>query len=402
MNPRIEQLQPYPFERLQELLANITPANKSAISLSIGEPKHTPPAHVINCLQQHLDKISIYPKTAGSDALKGTIRNWLEQRFSLPRESLALTQILPLNGTREGLFSFIQAMSNPGQANAKIMMPNPFYQIYEGASILAGVEPYFLNVEKTHNGLAQVFALEQENPDLLHDCQILIICTPGNPTGTVIEEAHLQKLIALADKYNFIIASDECYSEIYFDEERPPTGLLQAAANMGNTEYKNCVVFHSLSKRSNLPGLRSGFVAGDQSVISTFLQYRTYHGSAMAEPIQKASIAAWSDESHVVANRKLYQQKFKQVLAILQPVMNVSPPDASFYLWPKLSISDTEFCQQLYQQQNVLVLPGQFLSREAHGTNPGENHVRMALVANLEQCVEAAQRIKQFVVDNNL
>lgn len=402
MNPRIEQLQPYPFERLQKLLDGITPADKPAISLSIGEPKHTPPAHVLNCLQQHLDKIAVYPKTAGTDALKGTIRNWLEQRFNLPQDSLGLNQILPLNGTREGLFSFIQATANPQKTGANIIMPNPFYQIYEGASILAGVAPYFLNSEKTHNDLAEVFALEQENPEVLENCQILIICTPGNPTGAVITEEKLQQLIRLADKYNFIIVSDECYSEIYFDEQNPPPGLLQAAANMGNTGYKNCVVFHSLSKRSNLPGLRSGFVAGDKNVISTFLKYRTYHGSAMAEPVQKASIAAWSDESHVVANRKLYQQKFKQVLAVLKPVMDVTAPDASFYLWPKLTISDTEFCQKLYQQQNVLVLPGQFLSRQAHGINPGENRVRMALVASPEQCLEAAMRIKQFVLDNNL
>lgn len=402
MNPRIKDLQPYPFERLQQLLAGITPAAKSPISLSIGEPKHEPPAIVLQQLQQHLDKVALYPKTAGTDALKNSIRRWLEQRFALPCNSLHLQQILPLNGTREGLFSFIQALANPEQANANIIMPNPFYQIYEGASLLAGVKPYFINCEQTHNDLAEIFALEQKSPEVLQNCQILIICSPGNPTGAVISEKHLQKLIRLAQKYHFIIASDECYSEIYFDEQNPPVGLLQAAANMGNSNYKNCVVFHSLSKRSNLPGLRSGFVAGDQDVIQHFLQYRTYHGSAMSEMVQQASICAWSDEEHVKANRKLYQQKFKQVLDVLKPVMDIDSPDASFYLWPKLAISDTEFCQKLYQQQNVLVLPGQFLSRTAHGINPGENHVRMALVASPEQCLEAALRIKQFVLDNNL
>jgi N-succinyldiaminopimelate aminotransferase len=300
--------------------------------------------------------------------------------------------VLPVAGTREALFAFAQAVVDRSQ-DALVLSPNPFYQIYEGAALLAGAEPYFLNTSAENGFLPELDAVPAE---MWQRCQLIYLCTPGNPTGAVAGIDYLQKLIRLADEHDFIIASDECYSELYFDA--PPPGLLQAAAAMGRIDYKRCVVFHSLSKRSNLPGLRSGFVAGDAEVLAGFLKYRTYQGCALPAHTQAASISAWSDESHVATNRELYRQKFDAVLAILQPVMKVERPDAGFYLWAESApLSDSDFAQQLFAQQNVTVLPGSYLSRDAHGINPGAGRVRMALVAELDECIEAAERIRDFI-----
>lgn len=394
MNRQLQYLQPYPFERLAALKDGISPAEKSAIALSIGEPKHTPPDFVLKKLADNLDRIAAYPKTKGNDKLREVIARWLEKRFTLPQDSInPENQVLPLNGTREGLFAFVQACISAGD-NAGVIMPNPFYQIYEGATYLAGATPHFVNCTAESNYLPDFDRVTEQQ---WRDCKLLIICTPGNPTGAVMSMADMQKLIKLADQYDFVIASDECYSEIYFDEAAPPPGLLEACAQMGRTDYKRCVVFHSLSKRSNLPGLRSGFVAGDRAIIQPFLQYRTYHGCAMAEPTQIASTLAWQDEQHVIENRALYQRKFRQVLEELDGCLDVSMPDAAFYLWPKLPEDDEAFCQKLFAEQNITALPGQYLSREANGINPGQNHARLALVATEAECLEAARRIKSFI-----
>ena len=303
--------------------------------------------------------------------------------------------MIPVTGTREALFAFAQCVVG-NTKDALVMMPNPFYQIYEGAALLAGAEPRFYSTLKDNNYLPDFDAIDE---DTWQRCQLLYICTPGNPTGAVMSEQQLIGLIEKSLKYDFVIASDECYSEIYFDEEAPPAGLLQAAVNSGNTDYTNCVVFHSLSKRSNLPGMRSGFVAGDENIIKSFLLYRTYHGCAMPPAHQLASIAAWNDEQHVITNRRLYREKFAAVLNILEPVSSAHKPDAGFYIWLNTPGPDTEFARQLFSQQNVTVLPGSYLSREVNGTNPGRNHVRMALVAPLDECIDAAKRIKQFIVN---
>lgn len=403
MNPELNKLHPYPFEKLATLKSSITPNTAlQHIALSIGEPKHPAPEFVLDELQQQVNGVSAYPLTKGIPELRQTISQWLTKRFKLPANSLDPEQhIIPVNGTREALFAFAQAVIDRGNDAEKapyIVMPNPFYQIYEGAAFLAGAEPYYMNTTAKTNYLPDFDAITDEIWDR---CQLLYVCTPGNPTGAVIDKVTLQKLINLAEKHNFVIASDECYSELYFDEDNPPVGLLEAAADMGNTDYKNCVVFHSLSKRSNLPGLRSGFVAGDKTVLANFLKYRTYHGCAMPLHHQKASINAWQDEQHVIDNRALYQKKFTDVLAILEPVLGVQKPDASFYLWVDLSVktafTDEEFAQKLFAEQNITVLPGRYLSREAEGINPGTQHVRMALVASYEECIEAAQRIRQFL-----
>ena len=315
----------------------------------------------------------------------------MNRRFALPANSLdAERHVLPVNGTREALFAFAQCAIDRRQP-ARVLMPNPFYQIYEGAALLAGAMPYFLNTT-ADSGLAPNFEAVPEQ--VWQECQLLYLCTPGNPTGAVIDQETLQHLIGLAEKYDFIIASDECYSEIYFDEDEPPVGLLQAAAAMGNDDYRRCIVFHSLSKRSNLPGMRSGFVAGDAGIIRDFFRYRTYHGCSMAPYAQAASIKAWGDEQHVQENRRYYQQKFAAVLDILTPVMDISRPDAGFYLWPRTPVDDTVFARELYARHNVTVLPGSYLSRVAHGGNPGSFHVRIALVAELDECVDAATRIR--------
>lgn len=395
MNPDLKLLQPYPFEKLAALKSGITPPkNLEHIALSIGEPKHTAPDFVLDVLRSSLGKLSNYPKTKGLPELRQAITCWLEQRFKLQKSSLNPEHhVLPVNGTREALFSFVQSAIDRSEAPL-IICPNPFYQIYEGAAYLSGAEPYFLPCLPENNYLPN---FDEVPKNIWQRCQLLFLCSPGNPTGAVIDRDTLKKLIVLADRYDFIIASDECYSELYFDEQNPPVGLLQASAELGRDDFSRCIVFHSLSKRSNLPGLRSGFVAGDATLINSFLLYRTYHGCAMPEQVQLASIAAWQDEQHVFENRELYRKKFTAVLDILKGDLDVTLPDASFYLWPKTPTDDAAFAQQLYAQENITVLPGQFLSRQTDGINPGEQHIRIALVATMEECVEAANRIKRFL-----
>ncbi|WP_226664925.1 succinyldiaminopimelate transaminase [Microbulbifer aggregans] len=389
MNPYLQQLQPYPFAKLAKLKAGVeAPTDLPHIALSIGEPKHTPPAFVRDELIENLDKLSAYPVTKGLDPLRETIADWLSQRFKLQGVN-AESQVLPVNGTREALFAFAQAVVSPG---SQVLMPNPFYQIYEGAALLAGASPYFLNCA-AETDFKPDFASVPDS--VWQACDLLYICTPGNPTGALLSIDELKQLIALADKFDFIIASDECYSELYFDESAPPTGLLEACAELGRNDFQRCVVFHSLSKRSNLPGLRSGFVAGDAEILEKILLYRTYHGCAMPVPTQFASVAAWQDEQHVQQNRELYRQKFDAVLDILDGCLNVTKPEASFYLWPRVGDGET-FTRELFRQQNITVLPGAFLARKANGINPGADYVRMALVATLEECVEAAKRIRSF------
>ncbi len=396
MNPDLNLLHPYPFEKLAALKAAVSaPAHLKDIMLSIGEPKHEPPAFVLETLVCNLSKLSNYPTTKGLPELREAIATWASKRFQLNAGTFTADKhVLPVNGTREALFAFAQAIIDRSKPDALIVSPNPFYQIYEGAALLSGAQPYFLNCTLENNFIPDFTAVPAE---VWKRCQLLFICSPGNPTGAVMSTAQLKELIALADQYDFVIASDECYSELYFDESNPPAGLLQACAELGRDDFARCVVFHSLSKRSNLPGLRSGFVGGDAKILEKFLLYRTYHGCAMPVPTQLASVAAWDDEHHVTANRSAYRQKFDAVLDVLSGVLPVNKPDASFYLWPKTPIKGEIFAQQLFAQQKVTVLPGSYLAREANGINPGEDYVRMALVAPLAECVEAAQRIKQFV-----
>lgn len=396
MNPDLQQLNPYPFEKLAALKAAVTaPAQLAHIALSIGEPKHEPPAFVLQTLVDNLSALSQYPTTKGLPELRQAIAAWASQRFQLKPGSLdPEQQVLPVNGTREALFALVQTVVDRHQTAPLVVSPNPFYQIYEGAAILSGAEPFFLNCTPENNFIPDFEAVD---PDIWRRCQILFICSPGNPTGAVMSSAQFKTLIALADQYDFVIASDECYSELYFDEQQPPAGLLQACAELGRDDFARCVVFHSLSKRSNLPGLRSGFVAGDAQLLKRFLLYRTYHGCAMPVPTQLASVAAWKDESHVQANRNAYREKFDAVLQILDGVLPVSMPDAGFYLWPKTPLRGEDFAQQLFARQHVTVLPGSYLARTSGEVNPGEDYVRMALVAPLAECIEAAQRIKAFV-----
>ena len=395
MNPDLDKLQPYPFQKLSTLFDGITPASdKSPIRLSIGEPKHPTPDFIHAAMRANLNGLASYPLTRGSDDLREAITNWLTRRFNLPTESLnPARHILPVNGTREALFAFAQTVIDRNKS-ARVLMPNPFYQIYEGAALLAGAEPEFLNCTAENDFIPDFEAVSEQT---WQDCQLLYLCSPGNPTGAVIPESTLQKLIERAIKYNFVIASDECYSEIYQDEKNPPPGLLGAAANMGNTQYKNCMVFHSLSKRSNAPGMRSGFVAGDADLINRFHLFRTYHGCAMSATIQTASTAAWKDETHVQKNREAYREKYSAVHSILNPILPVNIPPASFYLWVKTPVSDEKFAQKLYAEQHISVLPGSYLSRKINSANPGKDFVRMALVAELDECIEAAQRIKEAV-----
>ncbi|WP_426151841.1 succinyldiaminopimelate transaminase [Pseudomonas sp. DC3000-4b1] len=395
MNHALSHLQPYPFEKLRALLAGAQPpAGKAPIALSIGEPKHASPAFVTQALADNLEQLSVYPTTAGLPALREAIAQWCGQRFGVPEGWLdAARHVLPVNGTREALFAFVQAVAERDR-DGLIISPNPFYQIYEGAAILAGVQPYYLPCLQTHGFNPDFSAVPAE---VWARCQVLFLCSPGNPTGALIPLDTLKALIALADEHDFIIAADECYSELYFDEDAPPPGLLSACAALGRSDFKRCVVFHSLSKRSNLPGLRSGFVAGDADILKAFLLYRTYHGCAMPIPTQLASIAAWQDEPHVRANRDLYREKFAAVLDILGPVLDVQRPDGGFYLWAGVPMSDETFCRELFSEQHVTVVPGSYLSREVNGVNPGANRVRLALVAPLAECIEAAQRIRAFI-----
>lgn len=395
MNNALNQLQPYPFEKLRALLDGVTPAaDKRAIALSIGEPKHASPAFVAKALADNLDKMAVYPTTLGLPALRESIVHWCERRFGVPAGWLNAAQhVLPVNGTREALFAFTQAVVSRGE-DALIVSPNPFYQIYEGAALLAGAQPHYLPCLDS-NGFNPDF--DAVPAEIWQRCQILFLCSPGNPTGALVPLDTLKKLIALADEHDFVIAADECNSELYFDEQAPPPGLLSACVELGRSDFKRCVVFHSLSKRSNLPGLRSGFVAGDAEILKAFLLYRTYHGCAMPVQTQLASIAAWNDEAHVLENRDLYREKFDAVLQVLAPVMDVQKPDGGFYLWPKVPGDDAQFCRDLFEQQHVTVVPGSYLSREVEGFNPGAGRVRLALVAPLAECVEAAQRIRAFV-----
>ena len=396
MTPNLLHLHPYPFEKLAQLKQGFTPPeNLPHIAFSMGEPTHATPHLIQEALLTHLHGLANYPTTKGIPELRQAIAEWLSARFKIPTEVLnPETQVLPVNGTREALFSFAQCLVDSSSAVPVVIMPNPFYQIYEGAALLAGAEPYFLNTLESSGYLPDFDAVPEA---IWQRCQLIYICSPGNPTGSVMDQTSQEKMLHLAEKYDFVIASDECYSEIYDDESNPPQGLLQTAYNMGNTAFKRCVIFHSLSKRSNAPGLRSGFVAGDAELLKDYFQYRTYHGCAMPLPTQHASIQAWKDESHVLENRRLYREKFAAFIDILSEVCIVTKPPASFYVWLKTPISDTDFTQQLFAQQNITVLPGSYLSREFKEINPGLNHVRIALVAPLEECIEAAQRIKIFL-----
>lgn len=394
MNDALNLLQPYPFEKLRALLAGVQPPAKKAIALSIGEPKHRSPGFVAEALSASLEQLSVYPTTLGLPALREAVAQWCERRFRVPAGWLdPARHVLPVNGTREALFAFTQTVVNR-EADGLVVSPNPFYQIYEGAALLAGATPHYLPC-LPENGFNPDF--DAVPAEVWKRCQLLFLCSPGNPTGALVPLETLKKLIALADEHDFVIAADECYSELYFDEQNPPPGLLTACAELGRSDFRRCVVFHSLSKRSNLPGLRSGFVAGDAEILKSFLLYRTYHGCAMPVPTQLASIAAWNDEVHVRANRVLYREKFDAVLGLLQPVLDVQRPDGSFYLWPRTPVDDQSFTRELFAREHVTVVPGSYLSRSVGGLNPGANRVRMALVAPLAECVEAAERIRDFV-----
>jgi N-succinyldiaminopimelate aminotransferase len=392
LNPRLRSLQPYPFEKLRQLFAGVTP-NPSLphISLGIGEPRHPTPEFIKRALTESLGKLASYPPTVGGDALRQAIAQWLARRYGLPRIDWK-TEVLPVNGSREALFAFGQAVVDPSRGDAVVVCPNPFYQIYEGAALLAGARPHFVN-QVGERGFAADYG--SVPADVWRRTQLLYVCSPGNPTGKVLGLAEWKEVFALSDRYGFVVASDECYSEVYFDEAAPPLGALQAAAQLGRG-FERLVVFSSLSKRSNVPGMRSGFVAGDAAVLKGFLLYRTYHGGAMSPPVQDASVAAWSDEDHVRENRRKYADKFARVTPLLRAALGAEAPDAAFYLWAPTPIADTEFARRLYAEQHVTVLPGSFLARESGGVNPGVNRVRMALVAEADECLEAARRIVEF------
>lgn len=399
MNERIDRLHPYPFERLAKLIDGVRPPeNLARIALSIGEPRHPAPQFVVDALTDPAamaTSLGTYPVTRGTPIVRAAIADWATRRFRLPAGSLGVDAVLPVNGTREALFAFAQAhVDATAQPAPTVLMPNPFYQIYEGAALLAGAEPVYLPCPEHTGFLPDLTAVDAATLDR---CQLLYLCSPGNPSGAVMGTADWARMLELADRHDFVIAADECYSELYPDEDRPPVGLLQACAQLGRTDYRRAVVFHSLSKRSNLPGLRSGFVAGDAALIDRFLRYRTYHGCAMPALVQQVSAAAWGDEAHVVANRALYRRKFDAVLEILGDVLEVSRPDGGFYLWPRTPVDEETFTAELLAATNVLVLPGRYLSRPTEAGDPGRDRVRMALVATLDECVEAAGRIRGFL-----
>jgi N-succinyldiaminopimelate aminotransferase len=394
MNPLLAKLQPYPFEKLRALTAAAAPnAALPAINLSIGEPKHPTPEFIRAALAGALDGLAVYPATAGLPALREAIGAWLLRRYSLPGIDPA-TQVLPVNGTREALFAFAQSVLDPQSAGSLVACPNPFYQIYEGAALLAGASPVFLNASA-----ASGFRLDPGSlPDATwRDVKLLYACSPGNPTGTVLRLEDWKRLFDLSDRHGFVIASDECYSELYYDEPSPPLGALQAAHQLGRGGFPRLVVFSSLSKRSNAPGMRSGFVAGDAALLKSFLLYRTYHGSAMSLAVQQASIAAWRDEAHVRENRRLYAQKYQAVMPLVKAPLRTAVPEGGFYLWLRVPMDDCEFARLLHHHYNVLVLPGSYLARDAHGENPGSGYVRVALVAPLAECVEAFSRIGECI-----
>ncbi|MFD2368278.1 succinyldiaminopimelate transaminase [Pseudoduganella sp. GCM10020061] len=394
MNPNLDKLHPYPFERLRQLFSGVVP-NPSCrpISLGIGEPKHATPAFIERALAHSLAGLANYPSTIGTDQLRSAISGWLQRRYSIPPPDAA-TQVLPVNGSREALFAIAQAVID--SSNAPIVVcPNPFYQIYEGAALLAGAEPYYVNSIPARNFACDYASVPDE---VWARTQLMYVCSPGNPTGATVSLEDWRQLFELSDRHGFVLASDECYSEIYHDSE-PPLGALEAAHRLGRHDYRNLVVFSSLSKRSNVPGMRSGFVAGDAAILKKYLLYRTYSGGAMSPPVQAASIAAWSDEAHVHGNRAKYREKFALITPLLKAVMDVELPDAGFYLWADISrtgLSDEEFARRLYAEYNVTVLPGSYLARDAHGVNPGAHRIRMALVAEVDEGLEAAQRIVQF------
>ncbi|MDD5297064.1 MAG: succinyldiaminopimelate transaminase [Rhodocyclaceae bacterium] len=394
MNPHLAQLQPYPFEKLRQLFAGLTPVpGLKPIRLSIGEPQHPTPQFIKDALVAGLGGLANYPTTAGSDALRASMAGWISRRYGLPPLDAA-TQVLPVTGSREALFAFAQCVVDGTRPGAKVLCPNPFYQIYEGAAYLAGATPVFVN-QLPENGFAPDFL---SLPDSVwRDVQLAYVCSPGNPTGKVLSLEDWRTLFELSDRHGFVIAADECYSEIYFEEDQAPLGGLEAAFALGRTDFRNLVMFSSLSKRSNVPGMRTGFVAGDAAILKKFLLYRTYHGCAMNPAVQDASMAAWDDEAHVLENRRLYREKFAAVTPLVAKHLEVSRPDAGFYLWARTPIPDTEFARGLQAEYNVTVLPGSFLAREAHGVNPGANFVRIALVADLEECLEAARRIDKFM-----
>ncbi|MGE0383510.1 MAG: succinyldiaminopimelate transaminase [Gammaproteobacteria bacterium] len=395
MNEFLTRLQPYPFEKLATIRAQARPpAHLRALDLTIGEPKHPTPALILETLAANLSGTGSYPLVAGTPALRAAIAGWLVRRYGLAPESIDPERmVLPVNGTREALFAIAHCVIDRRRERPVVVMPNPFYQIYEGAALLAGAEPYFVNCTEATGFVPDYDSVPE---DVWRRCQLLYTCSPGNPAGTVLGKAVLEKLLAMADRHDFVIAADECYSEIYPDERAPPPGLLQIAAACGNTGYRHCLVFHSLSKRSSAPGMRSGFVAGEATLVREFARYRTYHGCAMAPYAQAASIAAWNDEEHVRASRALYREKFERVVPILGQYLPVQMPEGGFYLWPRLPVDGTEFCRGLLDAENVCVLPGAFLAREAHGANPGTDRVRIALVASVDDCVEAAHRIARY------
>jgi N-succinyldiaminopimelate aminotransferase len=394
MNPNLSRLQPYPFQKLSALLRDVAPSPAHApVNLSIGEPKHPTPAFIQQALIDNLAGLSAYPATAGSEALRTSIARWLQRRHALPAME-PLKQVLPVNGSREALFAFAQAVIDPSRPGARVVIPNPFYQIYEGAALLAGATPEFLNLRREDGYRLDLGQLPEQ---VWAATQLLYVCSPGNPTGTVMSLEDWEGVFAASDRYGFVVASDECYSEIYFQEGHAPLGGLEAAQRLGRTGFPRLISFGSLSKRSNVPGMRSGYVAGDAAILERFLLYRTYHGSAMSLAVQAASRAAWEDEAHVVENRAQYRRKLEAAVGLLSGVAPVTMPDAAFYLWLPTPIPDTEFARRLLQTYNVTVLPGSFLAREARGLNPGANFVRIALVAGYEECLDAVQRLKAFL-----
>ncbi len=391
MNPLLSRLQPYPFEKLRAMTAGVHPNPAYApISLGIGEPRHPTPDLVKQALVDHLDGLAHYPATAGSLELRRAVAAWAGRRYGATLD--AATQVLPVNGSREALFALAQVVLDPRREHATVVSPNPFYQIYEGAALLAGARCHFAPVDAARNFAVNWDAVPEQ---VWRRTQLLFVCSPGNPTGAVMPLDEWERLFALADRYGFVIASDECYSEIWFGD-MPPLGVLEAAVQLGRRDFRQLVMLTSLSKRSNVPGLRSGFAAGDADILRAFLQYRTYHGSAMGPAVQAASIAAWNDEAHVQANRRLYRDKFARVLPILQPVLDVRQPDAGFYLWARTPNDDVEFALGLLQNYNCAVLPGSILAREQDGHNPGSRRIRLALVAEVDACVEAAERIAAY------
>ena len=392
MNPRLALLRPYPFEKLCKLFEGVTPApGLPHISLGIGEPRHPTPELVKRALTAGLAKLAVYPPTAGGEDLRRAIADWLGRRYALPGIDWK-TEVLPVNGSREALFAFAQAVVDPARPGAAVICPNPFYQIYEGAALLAGAQPVYVNTLASRGYRADYASLPDE---ALRRTQLLYVCSPGNPTGHVAGLEEWREIFALADRHGFVVASDECYSEIYFDEQAPPLGALQAAHRLGRG-FERLVVFSSLSKRSNAPGMRSGFVAGDAGILKSFLLYRTYHGGAMSAAIQDASAAAWRDEAHVRENREKYRAKFERILPVARGALDVEAPDAGFYLWARTPVGDEEFARRLYAEKNVTVLPGSYLARDSGGTNPGAGRVRLALVAEMDECMEAVRRIVEF------